>query len=89
MLAKISSKNQLTLPKKVIEALQLGKEKYVDLEITKGVIVMKPVEVTIEETISEKQLEKFEEWALDHTHDISFTDAASSTQFLKKRLKKK
>ncbi len=41
MLAKLTSKNQLTIPKKIIE--NLPDTKYFDLEIDGNTIVMKPV----------------------------------------------
>ncbi|GEM_PF-5287909 len=89
MLAKISSKNQLTLPKNIVTQLGLGKEKYVDLQLEGHSVILKPVDLNVEERIPEDQLKRFEEWALDHSEDKEFSDSVSATQFLKKRLKKK
>jgi len=43
MLAKITSKNQLTLPKAVIDAL--GPVEYFDVEVRDGQIVLTPVRI--------------------------------------------
>ena len=43
MLAKISSRNQITIPKKLME--QLPETKYFNVEYRDGVIVLKPVQV--------------------------------------------
>lgn len=41
MLAKITSKNQITIPKKIIE--KLPGIKHFDLEFKDGIIIMKPI----------------------------------------------
>ena len=43
MLAKLTSKNQLTLPKSVVEAV--GTTEYFDVEVHKGQIVLTPVRI--------------------------------------------
>ena len=43
MLAKITSKNQITIPKKIMD--QLPDVKYFDLELRDGVIRLKPLTV--------------------------------------------
>lgn len=43
MLAKITSKNQLTLPKSVTEAV--GATEYLDLEVRDGQIILTPVRI--------------------------------------------
>jgi len=43
MLAKITSKNQLTLPKSVVEAI--GAAEYFDVEVREGQIVLTPVRI--------------------------------------------
>ena len=43
MLAKITSKNQLTLPKSVVNAV--GKTDYFEVEVEKGRIVLTPVRI--------------------------------------------
>jgi bifunctional DNA-binding transcriptional regulator/antitoxin component of YhaV-PrlF toxin-antitoxin module len=41
MLAKMTSKNQITIPKKIIA--QIGDIEYFDVELQEGVIVLKPL----------------------------------------------
>lgn len=43
MLAKLTSKNQLTLPKSVVEAVAAAE--YFDVEVRKGQIVLTPVRI--------------------------------------------
>lgn len=44
MLAKITSKNQVTIPKKIMD--QLPGVQYMEMELIDGVIRMKPVKTT-------------------------------------------
>ena len=43
MLAKITSKNQITIPKKIVE--QLPDVKYFEVELKDGSIVLKPLQI--------------------------------------------
>ncbi len=43
MLAKITSKNQITLPKRVVQAVGAGE--YFDVEVREGQIVLTPVRI--------------------------------------------
>jgi hypothetical protein len=43
MLIKLSSKNQLTVPRKILD--KLPNTKYFDVELKGGTLVLKPVEV--------------------------------------------
>lgn len=43
MLAKITSRNQVTIPKKIMD--QLPNPKYFDVELRDGVVIMKPMVV--------------------------------------------
>jgi cysteinyl-tRNA synthetase len=43
MLAKITTKNQLTLPKAVVQ--QMGKPEYVDVALENGRVILTPVQV--------------------------------------------
>lgn len=43
MLAKITSKNQITIPKKIMT--QLPEAQYFDLDLKDGMVVMRPVAV--------------------------------------------
>ena len=43
MLAKLTSKNQITIPKNVLSKLQ--KVKYFEVELSEGKIILKPVKI--------------------------------------------
>ncbi len=43
MLAKITTKNQITIPKKIID--QLPDVKYFDVELKDGLVLLKPLKV--------------------------------------------
>jgi bifunctional DNA-binding transcriptional regulator/antitoxin component of YhaV-PrlF toxin-antitoxin module len=43
MLAKLTAKNQITIPKKILS--QLPDVKYFDVEINDGLVVLKPVKI--------------------------------------------
>ena len=43
MLAKMTSKNQITIPKKIVE--QIPDTKYFDVELKSGLIVLKPLQI--------------------------------------------
>ena len=43
MLAKLTAKNQITIPKKILSQLQ--EVEYFDVEINDGVVLLKPVKV--------------------------------------------
>jgi bifunctional DNA-binding transcriptional regulator/antitoxin component of YhaV-PrlF toxin-antitoxin module len=43
MLAKMTSKNQITIPKKIIE--QLPDVEYFEVELKKGVVMLRPLKV--------------------------------------------
>jgi len=43
MLAKMTSKNQITIPKKIIE--QISASKYFEVEVKDGQIVLKPLQL--------------------------------------------
>ena len=94
MIAKMTVKNQLTIPKKVLERAGFSmvrlEERYFDVEAKDNVILLKPVTVTVEERIPDKQWEKFENWASKTQEgDIPAETAEKSSEFLKKRLKRK
>ena len=59
MLVKRSSKNQIAIPKAVLERAGLGpKDAYFNIDYERGAIVLRPVE--IEEKIPPEALERFE-----------------------------
>jgi hypothetical protein len=43
MLAKLTAKNQITIPKKLID--QLPNAKYFDVELSDGVVVLRPLRI--------------------------------------------
>ena len=43
MLAKITSKNQVTIPKKIIE--QIPETQYFEVDFKKGIILLKPLKI--------------------------------------------
>jgi bifunctional DNA-binding transcriptional regulator/antitoxin component of YhaV-PrlF toxin-antitoxin module len=43
MLAKITSKNQITIPKKIMD--QLPDVHYFDLELSEGLVILRPVKL--------------------------------------------
>lgn len=55
MLAKITSKNQLTLPKAVMQ--QIGKPEYVDVSLENGRIVLTPMQVQPADSVRKKLAE--------------------------------
>ena len=63
MLAKLTSKNQITIPKKVLS--QLPKVEYFDVEIKEGAVVLKPI--AIYETDLEKIRAKMKKLGLAET----------------------
>lgn len=94
MITKMTVKNQITLPKKILERMGLShlkdEERYFDVEIKNRGILLKPVIVTIEERIPEKQWSKFENWAVKtNKEDKVFDSAEDAVDFLKKKIKKK
>lgn len=92
MLAKITSKNQLTLPVKAMAQLGFSpqEEKYVDISIKRNQLILKPVTVTVEDKLSDSQWEEFRKWALKREPgDLSDLSLHDSTERLKARAKKR
>jgi hypothetical protein len=52
MLAKITTKNQLTLPKAVIQ--QMGKPEYVDVALENGRVILTPVQIKPADAVRNK-----------------------------------
>jgi len=52
MLAKITTKNQLTLPKAVMQ--QMGKPEYVNVSLENGRIILTPVQLQPADTVRNK-----------------------------------
>lgn len=71
MLAKLTSKNQLTLPKSVTSAV--GPAEYFEVEVKDGQIILTPVRIQRADAVRAKLA------ALDLT-DKDITDAVASTR---------
>jgi len=52
MLAKVTSKNQLTLPKTILQ--QIGEVEYFDVQADEGKIVLTPMKVYPADTVRDK-----------------------------------
>ena len=94
MVTKMTSKNQVTIPKRVLEHAGLSglpdQERYFDVGVKGNVIMLRPVKIVLEEAIPAKQWQKFEKWAAKaHRGDKVFDSAETATGFLKKRMKQK
>lgn len=94
MVTKMTIKNQITIPKKILERAGLSdlkvEEKYFDVEAKENIILLKPVTVIIEERISDKQWQKFEEHSTTiQKGDKVFDSKDKATEFLKKKIKRK
>jgi bifunctional DNA-binding transcriptional regulator/antitoxin component of YhaV-PrlF toxin-antitoxin module len=91
MLAKMTAKNQITIPKKVLKSVGMAredKERYFDTEVINGLIVLKPVTLIVEERLSDEQLAKFEEWATKiERGDKVFDNEDGASDYLRKRVK--
>lgn len=93
MVTKMTIKNQITIPKKILERMGLlnlkDEERYFDVEAKESGIVLKPVTLTVEERIPEKQWQKFEDWASKlEKEDKVFDSPKKATAFLKKKITK-
>jgi len=68
MLAKMTSKNQLTLPKNIIE--QVGATEYFDVEVKAGQVVLTPVRIQRSDAVRAKLAEL-------NLSDADITDAVA------------
>ncbi len=94
MVTKMTTKNQLTIPKKVLEQAGLSDlkddERYFDIEVKNCTILLKPVKLIIEERMPEKQWRKFENQATKiEKGDKIFDSTDAATEFLRNKIKKK
>lgn len=94
MVTKMTIKNQLTIPKKILERAGLSnlkdEERYFDVEVKDDAILLKPVTLIVEERISGKQWQRFEGWATKiEKGDKVFNSAEKAAKFLRKKAFKK
>ncbi|MBI5873306.1 MAG: AbrB/MazE/SpoVT family DNA-binding domain-containing protein [Candidatus Omnitrophica bacterium] len=93
MVTKMTVKNQITIPKRILEAVGLANlkkdEMYFDIEAKNHGIFLKPMTVTVEERIPQEQWQKFETRAakIDKGDEV-FDSPEKAAEFLKKRVKK-
>ena len=87
MIAKVTRGNQVTIPKEIVLKLHIKQgNDYVDISMSNGMIVMKPVDV--EERIPDEAYERFIKKALKvEPGDVVLTEKEAEN-FLKKRMKK-
>lgn len=93
MVTKMTVKNQITIPKRILAAAGLvnikKEEMYFDIEAKNQGIFLKPMTVIVEERIPEDQWQKFETRAAKtNKGDEVFDSPERATEFLKKRIKK-
>ena len=94
MVTKMTIKNQVTIPKKILEKAGLSglkdEERYFDVNLRDNTIVLKPVTVLVEDRIPEEKWQKFEGYVSKiEKGDKVFDSAKNAADFLKKRAKKK
>lgn len=93
MVTKMTVKNQVTIPKRILERLGLvnlkEEERYFDIEPKDNGLFLKPVTIVVEERISAEQWKKFEDWATKiEDGDVILDSAKKATDFLKKKTTK-
>lgn len=88
MLIKKSPKNQIAIPKSLLEKAGLSREDlFFDIDYRYGMFVLQPL--TFEEKVPIEQIRRFEEWAkTSHQGDKSFPSMNEAILHLKKRIKR-
>jgi AbrB family looped-hinge helix DNA binding protein len=90
MVVKVSSKNQVTIPKEIAEAFTLQKGDVLDVKIVNNKIVMTPKEMILEDKYPRADLEAAEK-ALSQDwpeEEIVFESGDELLKDLRKRAKK-
>ena len=88
MLARVSSKNQITIPKPIVETLGLSKGDILDVIIKEDRLVMIPREVSIEDKYPQEDLDAAEKVLSQRREgDLAFENADEMLTFLQKRVK--
>ena len=89
MVIKISSKNQVTIPKDIAEAFTLKKGDFLEIQISGHKIVMTPQEVIFEDKYPREDLEAAEKiLAKDSSDQLQFPSSSSLIKHLKGKMKK-
>ena len=90
MFAKLSTKNQVTIPKNIAVVFNLKKGDVLEVQREGNRIVMTPKEVILEDKYPNDDL-KAAEKALSHGiphEEVTFHSGDQMVQFLRKRIKK-
>ena len=90
MVVKVTSKNQVTIPKGIALRFDLRKGDFLEVEIINNKIVMTPQEAIFEDKYPQEDLEAAEK-TLSRGHsreEISFAKSSHLVQYLRKRVKK-
>ena len=90
MVVKISSKNQITIPKNIAQIFRLRKGDVMEVSKEGNKIIMIPKEVILEDKYPQEDLEAAEKVLSKGLPDqeVSFKSGAEMTRFFKKRIKK-
>lgn len=84
MLARITSKNQITIPKLIAETLGISKGDVLDVIIEKGHLVMIPKEVIVEDKYPQEDLEAAEKiLSQGRKGDVVFENSDEMLAFLR------
>ena len=90
MIAKLSSKNQITIPKSIADTFDLKKVDALDVKMEGNYIIMIPKEVILKDKYPVKDLKKAEEVLSKGIpgEEIAVGSGKEMMRFLKKRNKK-
>ena len=90
MIAKVSSKHQVTIPAPIVAAFGLKKGDVLDIKQNGHQIVMIPKEVVYEEKYPQEDLQAAEAVLARGVpkEEVKFPSAAALVRYLKKRIKK-
>jgi len=90
MIAKLSSKNQVTIPKSIADAFALKKGDVLDVVREGNYIIMIPKEVILEDKYPIKDLKKAEDVLSKGIsgEEVAFESGKEMMNFLRKRNKK-
>ena len=90
MISKISSKNQITIPKRIADALDLKKGDILEVEKKGNKIVMIPKEVIYKDKYPQEDLAAAEKVLSKDLsgEEVDFESGAAMTEYFRKRTKK-
>lgn len=90
MIARVSSRHQVTIPKTIAEAFNLKKGDVLEVERQGHKIIMIPKEVIFEDKYPREDLDMAEEVLSKNSSkkEVSFSSGAEMVRFFKKKIKK-